>query len=142
MKTALILLMAISSFSGFTQKQGICGRILWLAGNQMPGPNAKPTPALGIQREIHVYELTSIKDTEQEEVFFKNIRTKLVLKTLSQPDGSFKIKLPAGKYTVFVKEPRGLFANQFDQESMINPVLVQEKRFSVIDITVNYQAAY
>lgn len=142
MKTVLILLIVIISLPGFAQKQGICGRVIWVSGNQMPGPGAKVSPPLGIQREIYVYELTSLKDTEQEEVFFKNIRTKLVLKALSKQDGSFKIKLPPGKYSVFVKEPKGLFASQFDQESTINPVLVQERRFSVIDITVNYQAAF
>ena len=77
-----------------------------------------------------------------ENGFFKDIQTPLVTKVLSKPDGSFKLRLPPGKYSVFVKEEDGLFANLFDKNNAINPVTVKEKQYSWLPINVDYKAAY
>lgn len=133
----------VSACATVQLRQGVEGRILWVAGNQMPGPGMERTTPDGIQRELHVYQPTTINDvSKNEEGFFTNVKTKRVAVINSTKDGSFKLRLPPGTYSVFVKEAEGLFANQFDQHYTINPVVVQEKQFTQLTVIVNYQAAY
>lgn len=123
-------------------KQGIEGKVFWIEGNRMPGPEKKENPQEGVQREIFIYEATRLSDVKQQNGFFAQINTRLVLQTTSRADGSFKVKLPPGQYSVFVKEPQGLFANLFDGNNFINPVSVKPKEFTWLTIAIDYQAAY
>lgn len=108
----------------------------------MPGPGMKTTDKKGVARELHVYEPVNFKQANQVNGFYRDINTKLIAKTQSQPDGSFTIKLPPGTYSVFTKEPEGLFANTFDQNGVINAITVEKGKFTKTDITINYKAAY
>lgn len=108
----------------------------------MPDPEKKASPQEGVQREILVYEATRLSDAVLQNGFFNQVKTRLVLQAMSQPDGSFKIKLPPGQYSVFVKEPEGLFANLFDSNNLINPVSVKPKEFTWLTIAIDYKAAY
>lgn len=144
MGRSFILLCLISlSCSSTQQRQGIKGQVFWISGNLMPGLENPRSIHAGIQREIFVYQLTTLEQaTLMENGFFKDIQTPLVTKVLSKPDGSFKLRLPPGKYSVFVKEEDGLFANLFDKNNAINPVTVKEKQYSWLPINVDYKAAY
>lgn len=147
MKLAIFLVaigagMLAPDQNGFCQRQGIKGQVFWLSGNQMPGPGRNVAPNLGIKREILIYEVATKADVTQHETFFTDIKTKLVATTLSDEDGRFKVKLPPGRYSVFVKEPSGLFANLFNTAGEINPVVVEPKKFVWMSITVDYEAAY
>jgi hypothetical protein len=124
----LILVLVAFIFQPPAQQQGICGKILWVEGNRMPGPSKRPAPK-GIVREIYVYEITTPKQALQHNLFFSNVSTKLVAKDISETDGSYKINLPPGRYSVFVKEKNGLFANIFDQNGAINPVTVESVKW-------------
>jgi len=125
-----------------SNKQGIEGKVMWVSGNQMPGPEKPDNPAKGIIREIHIYEVALIENNPSEGGFFPQINSKFVAKGISQPDGTFKLSLPEGEYSVFTKEEKGLFANTFDGEGKISPIQVKKGQFSEITITVNYEAAY
>lgn len=126
----------------YAQKQGIKGKVVWVSGNQMPGPDKKETIPQGIKREIYIYEATTLSQTQQEGVFFSNITTKLIGKTRSRKNGKFCIKLPPGEYSVFVKEEKGLFANQFDVDNKVHPITIKKGEFLNLTIQVNYEAAY
>ena len=136
---------AMSNQESSKLKQGISGQLIWLEGNVMPSvetagqPNPQGQP---VQREVYVYELTKTSEAERKDQFYSNIQTTLVKKLMSEPDGSFKVPLPPGKYSVFVKEPRGLFANLFDGYGNIMPVEVYEDEFTEVTIEINYMAAY
>jgi hypothetical protein len=134
------LMLAVSPVSG--QRQGIRGEVLWVGGNQMPGPGKIATPKLGVQREVHIYGVTTVDKEGHSGPFYTSVKTDLITKFQTKEDGSFKIKLPPGEYSVFVKEPQGLFANLFDGQGKINPVTVQTKQFTWVVITVDYEAAY
>ncbi len=124
-------------------REGIKGQVFWISGNQLPGPEDNRSAHYGIQREIHIYELTTLKDvTLTPEGFFSDIKTNLVTSLTTKPDGSFKVRLPPGKYSIFVQESAGLYANLFDKNNAINPVVVKEKQYAWLPITVDYQAAY
>ena len=143
MKMSFILPLLFSVGCTSTNLQGIKGQVFWVSGNQMPGPNVSKTPPKGVQREIHIYELTTTKQVElTTKGFFKNFSTELIMTITTKQDGSFKVKLPAGSYSVFVKESEGLYANLFDENNAINPVHVVSKEYVWLPITVNYQAAY
>jgi hypothetical protein len=142
MKTIVIIVFICLAGQVSAQKQGICGKVLWLEGNQMPGPGPARPKAKGVVREIHIYEVATLQDANRENGFYKEIKTDLVAKTFSESDGSYKVKLPPGRYSVFTKEPEGLFANLFDQTGAINPVTVETGKFTTHDLSVNYKAAY
>lgn len=128
-------------------KQGIIGEVRWIEGNLMPAigdttyiERAKGIP---IEREIFIYKATTPNDVVSVGgTFYKSINTELVKKVKSGKDGAFKVGLPPGKYSLFVMEKEGLFANKFDGDNCINPVTVQTNNFTEIQIQVNYKAFY
>jgi hypothetical protein len=153
MKKYIILVLfniAISVFA-VAQKhkkvvnQGISGIVLWQSGNQMPSPDAPATTAKGspVQREVYIYELTNQKQADASAMpFFSKITTKLIAKVKTGKDGKFKIKLPVGYYSIFTKEAKGLYANQFDDSTNIFAVQVTRHKWSGITFLIDYQAAY
>jgi hypothetical protein len=142
MKFPLLILLILSSFTALSQKQGLHGQVFWVSGNQMPGPESILSPNQGAVREVLVYELTTIKDVTQVGPFFRDIKTKMVATIQSKPDGTFKVKLPPGAYSVFTKEKNGLYANLFDEKNNINPVVVKIGEYVWKVITIDYDAAY
>lgn len=124
------------------QHQGITGKVEWVSGNQMPGPGKQYAKPIGIQREIWIYQAVSVIDTKSEGVFFSEINVELIKKVITRPNGKFKVKLPPGEYSLFIKEGNGLFANQFDSQNRINYVNVQRGKFAEFNIRVDYEAAY
>jgi hypothetical protein len=139
-----LVLAALAAYPlpGICQRQGIRGEVFWLSGNQMPGPGRSIAPSLGIKREIHIYEVTTTDEANQQDVFFSNLKTRHVATVMSGSNGKFKVKLPPGRYSLFVKEPQGLFANLISANGEINPVVVEPKKFTWVSITVDYEAAY
>ena len=142
MKPLLIFILLVASMTSVAQKQGLYGQVFWLSGNQMPGPEAMLSPNQGAVREILVYELTTFKDATQVGPFFRDIKTKLVASVTSKQDGTFKVKLPPGAYSVFTKEKNGLYANLFDDKTNINPIMVKDGQYAWKTITIDYEAAY
>ena len=141
-KFLLTILLVVLQLQAEAQKQGIKGQVFWVSGNQMPGPGKKITPQQGIVREVVVYPEIKLKDTKQTDGFFTDLHGAPVATILSKTDGSFSIKLPPGNYSVFVKESKGLFANLFDGQGIVNPVTVKPKKYTWITLTVDYEAAY
>lgn len=143
MRFAVILLFfALHSTITCAQKQGIKGQVFWLSGNQMPGPGTQPPAQQGIVREIHIYKVATADDVVMDNNYYSQVKTDLVAKVVSGKDGYFKVRLPVGEYSVFVVESKGLFANMFDVKNRINPVVVRDRKFTWITITVDYEAAY
>jgi hypothetical protein len=125
-----------------SQKQGIIGKVIWIEGNQMPGPDSKNSAGKNIKREIHIYQAATLKETKQSNGFFTEIQPPLIAKVTSDENGTFTVELPEGEYSIFTKEPEGLFANLFDGQGKINPIAVKKREFTQITIKVNYKAAY
>jgi hypothetical protein len=137
-----LILFFIFTTCGSLNKQGIVGQLVWVSGNQMPGPDKKPEARQGVVREVHVYELLNQNDVESDGVFIKKVKKPLIKTAVSDSNGNFKVSLPPGSYSILIKEANGLFANQFDQNNNIQPVIVKETGFSQINIIINYEAAY
>jgi hypothetical protein len=143
MRTAMCLIALFTSLPAFSQKQGIQGQVFWVSGDQMPAPDQRPTnPRQGILREIHIYPAIYHNSTQNQGEFYHSIDATPVAKVFTDQEGNFKVKLPAGKYSVFTKEQKGLFANLMDVKGCINCIEVKPKKYTWITITVDYEAAY
>jgi len=113
--------------------------------NRMPEiiGKVRPNPCkyFPVKREVFIYEYTTYKDVEVSSInstFYKKINTKLVARTTSDNEGFFEVKLNPGKYSVFAKEERLLYANSFDGVGGINPITVEISKISEDKFEINH----
>jgi hypothetical protein len=140
----LFLLLAFFTLiqSAKPPKEGIKGQVFWISGNQMPGPGRDVSPQQGVSREIVVYPKLMDSQVQRTDQFVTNLPGEPLATDRSLADGSFKIRLPAGEYSVFTREEQGLYANLIDRNGCLNCVVVQPKKFTWMTITVDYEAVY
>ncbi len=124
-------------------KQGIEGYIYELTGNQMP-MKGKPAGSNkhGVKRVVYFYQATTLQQVQGNTPLFDKVNTPLVLKIMSNADGRYKVSLPAGKYSIFVKENDKLFAAETDGTGILNPVTVTTDKITRRDITITVNAAF
>lgn len=140
-----ILVFMLSSFVPFRdncRRSGIKGRVLLVTGNQMPSPG-EPRPApKGIKTTVYIYELTNTGQVTKSGAFYSAISTKPVKQVETADDGSFKVKLKPGQYSLFVKKGALFYSNIFDAENNIHPVTVAKGVMTEEEFRVDYDAAY
>lgn len=121
--------------------QGISGTVFLLEGDFMPGPGkdleSQMKPA---KRAIHIYPLTPIP-IDAQGPFYQLEGTDVIQIANSDSNGKFYTDLPTGKYSILVKEDKGLFANMTDGK-YLNPVEVYKDSISKIAIKIDHQAYY
>ena len=143
----ILACFAISCKSNKRDTQGIQGQVFWIEGNQMPqvleeGKISDREGKKGVKRTLRIHELTHINQARLGDALFGDIETPLVAEVETDEEGKFSVELPAGKYSVFTEEENGYFANIFDLDSFINPLEVQNGKWTQADILINYQATY
>jgi hypothetical protein len=122
--------------------QGIEGNLYKVSGNQMPmkgGERSKPKPLIS---EVYIYQATTAKQVQGQGTLYSQINTKLAAKVKTDNNGHYKIALPAGLYSVFVKEGNLYFASESDGTGTLNPAEVVVGKITTRNITVNHDAAY
>lgn len=149
-KFCVILIAVLLSMSCKPYKpdgQGITGTITWIEGNQMPmmiedgKADEKPSPT-PIQRKIRVYPLIKFSNLKMEDGLFTGLAEKPITEVETDKNGKYAIQLSPGRYSLFVVEENGLFANIFDGEGNVQPVTVKENEWTLLDVEVNYKAVY
>jgi hypothetical protein len=130
-----------------TISQGVFGRVLFLQGNQMPSPDKKTNGGKPVLRKIHIYQLTTLKETVGESPLFTAVKTKLVATITTNKEGYFQCKLPIGKYSIFTEEEADplkklFFANLFEGNGEITPFEIEVAKVTNINININYKAFY
>lgn len=149
-------LLATILFTGFLltsckpykpEDQGIIGTITWIEGNQMPmmtedGKSDEKPSSTPIQRKVRVYPLIKFSDLKMEDGLFTGLAEKPITEVESDENGKYSIQLSPGRYSLFVVEENGLFANIFDGEGNVQPVTVKEDEWTLLDVVVNYKAVY
>lgn len=124
-------------------KQGLEGYIYFVSGNRMPSPDVKPSAPSGYSTTLYIYELTNRNQVTavNHSPFYSNISTKLVKTVKSNDKGYFKVKLPPGDYSLFVKKDTTYYANLFEGDN-INPAKVVAGQFTQVKMNVDYNAVY
>lgn len=127
--------------------QGITGTITWLEGNQMPmmtedGKAAEKITPKPVKRTVRVYPLIKFSDLKMEEGLFTAGAGAPITEIESNENGVYSIQLSPGRYSIFILEEDGLFANIFDGDGNVNPVTVKENEWTLLDVVVNYKAVY
>ena len=135
---------AKSSKSSVTQ--GICGIVMEKRGNYMPSPDSpRPNPGgTAIEREVLIFPLLNMSQVDAgDNGFIKSVREAKPLQTVkSDRNGKFCVSLPVGRYSVMVREPKGLYANLSDSQNNIFPVRVEKGRKAQVTVEISHQAVF
>lgn len=126
-------------------KQGIEGLLVEETGNRMPMVGATPKAPKPMKgATVLVYEPTKLSQVNQVDHSpeYTAIHTKLVASITTDSTGVFKISLPQGSYSIFVKQKDHYYANLFDGENNINMHKVEEGKVTKVKITVSSGAVY
>ena len=139
-----ILFSSCANRSKLAANQGIEGKVVFTTGNRMPSPDVVAPKPKGIKTTLYIYQLTNINQVNRQEnsSFYRAINTTLVDNVESDSDGSFKINLPPGKYSLFVKKDTLFYANWFDENNNIAPVEVVADKMTKVEFKVDYNAVY
>ena len=145
--TALFLLMLVllsSSTVFFCKRGGIRGNIYRVQGNQMPSPDVPPPTPQPLQTTLYIYELTNISQVKKsaQASFYTSINSKAVKEVQSDKKGFFKVKLPPGQYSLFIKKDSLFYANLFDDKNNIAPITVKKGQYTTVDVKADYDAVY
>ncbi len=128
--------------------QGVVGQVTWLEGNHMPmiaeegKKNKNTTIGEPVKRTVRVYPLMKISDVTLEDGLFKSVAAKPLKEIETDENGQYTVTLNPGRYSLLTVEEVGLFASIFDGDGNIQPVTVKEGEWTLLDIAVNYKAAY
>ncbi|PZX61025.1 hypothetical protein LV84_00013 [Algoriphagus ratkowskyi] len=128
--------------------QGVVGQVTWLEGNQMPmivqegKKSKKATVGEPVIRTVRIYPLMKISDVNLENGLFKSVAAKPITEIQSDENGQYTVSLSPGRYSVLTVEEGGLFASIFDGDGNIQPVTVKDGEWTLLDIIVNYKAAF
>ena len=145
---SLMLALLITGLTAFSpacfKKAGITGYLYKVSGNQMPSPDIKPASPKGVKGTLYIYELTNTSQAVliPGSSFYSSISTKLVKEIETGDAGYFNVKLPPGKYSVFIKKDTVLYANRFDDKNNIAPVEVKRGKKTKMEVRLDYDAVY
>jgi hypothetical protein len=130
--------------SKVTTFQGICGNVVEKRGNQMPGPDVPKSNGVPVEREILIFPLLNISQVDAgDNGFINSVReAKPVKTTKSDKNGKFCVYLPIGRYSVIVREPKGLYANLSDTKNNIFPVSVEKGEMAKVTVEISHQAVF
>lgn len=141
----LPLLIFLTSYTSlFCKKAGIRGIIYRVQGNQMPAPGEPVSAPQPFQTTLYIYELTNTAQVKQAQQpsFYEAIHTKLIKEVQPDKKGRFKVKLPPGTYSVFIKKDNLYYANIFDDKNNIAPVAVAPGKYTELTVKADYGAVY
>ena len=122
----------------------IFGQVTFVEGNMMPSPDGPKAGGRPVRRQIGIFRLTSFRQTKPgvRTGFFAAMGSRPLLTTWSAKDGTYRLRLKPGTYTVCVREGGQWYANLSDHLGQINPVLVQHDSTTHHDLMINYKAIY
>lgn len=146
MKTSILILSII--ISGCVAQrhtnidQGVKGFVLEVKGNQMPGKNKSVSPGEPVSCMVYAFPLQKLNEVTVTDNVFYEFMASPVDSSQSKKDGSYALRLPAGDYSIVIKEKGQYYANSFDGDGNINPVQISQNEIVELNILINYMAEY
>ena len=136
-------LMACQTLKPQILRQGLSGYVYRQSGNQIPSPNRKPRKSKGIKCDLYIYKPTTLKQTLGSSPVFTSVNNKLVIIVHSDSTGYYAVKLPAGKYSVFIRtDDQSFFADESDSNGILNPAEVTAHKVTLRNFTLRLGAVY
>ena len=110
----------------------------------MPSPDNIGQKPAGFKTTLYIYPLTNISQVTRDgqSPFYSAISTNLIRQVETEADGSFKIKLKPGSYSLFVKKGELFYSNIYDGNNNIYPVEVKKGEMTEIQFKADYDAVY
>lgn len=125
-------------------QQGLEGTVQIVKGNNMPSPDLPPTKPKPYPTTVYIHALTSVA---QLTVLNKSglnsaVLTPLIATVETDSTGHFRLELPPGQYSVFVKYKNGFYANWFNEKNQIGPSVVEEKKITQLNLLISAEASF
>lgn len=126
-----------------TIPQGLWGTVCLFEGDFMPGPPEAPARGrtLAVSRTIYVHALTHQSQVVppagadgRSSMLHSAVLTPRVDSTQSDERGFFQVRLPPGRYSLFVRERGQHYVNLFDGQGNVFPVTVDSGRVTYVRV--------
>ncbi len=123
--------------------QGITGKVLFKEGEfSTSGEILDNGKVYGVERQVLLYELTSLKEADiGDGDFVKYVSTEVLDSVTSDKHGNFSKELPEGTYSVFIKESNRLYSKVESDDYYMPVTVLKDSSISII-IEVDYKASY
>ena len=132
-----------------SENQGIRGQVRWYEGNLMPVAGdttyARRAKGVAIRRIVLIYPAVKRDEGVQADAtgkFYSKINKKPIKKIETKKDGTFRVALPPGRYSLLVMEKGRFYVAYFDGSGYLAPVTVTPGQFTDVLLRVNYKAVY
>lgn len=132
-----ILLLAPILMGFCIQSQGIKGLILLEKEATMPLKGGSKRSGMPISAMVFVYESATVSQLiDQQGHFAKGLNAKLIKQARSGVDGTFKLKLKPGKYTILLGYNEGMYIPYFSGMDGVAHIEVKKHQFQEIDLSI------
>lgn len=138
------ILLIISLMGCGINKVMVTGKVQRVMGNQMPSPDLENEVPGGFSTTVFFFEPTLVNmgmPTGEQGVFLMTNK-KLVAKVLAEKDGSFKLKISPGKYSVLLGKEGQYYSNISDLEGLINPIEINKRTQFPIVLRADWGAIF
>jgi hypothetical protein len=143
----LLSLAALSFAMGKKEKAdtGIRGKVEIWEGNFMPmtDPNTtKNQVKPGAGRKVRVFDAVKADSESARKIALGESGPSPVKEVVCNDEGEFTVNLKPGKYSVFVAEGTGWYANAFDGEGYQGAVTVEAGKLADLTIKITKKAVF
>lgn len=141
MKNVIFILFVLTAgYETSAQRLGtLKGQLYWVPPDSNYSPEKQNIPYNAKPLEIFVHQITSEAEVDFEDGLIHKIYTPIVARFFCKWNGSFKTRLPLGRYSVFVRNKNNFFGNLKDAEGNLSPATIDStKRTTWVTITIEY----
>lgn len=132
-----ILLLAPILMGFCIQSQGIKGLVLLEKEATMPLKGGSKRSGTPLSTMVFVYESATVSQLiDQQGHFVKGLNAKLIKQIRSGVDGTFKLKLKPGKYTILLGYNLGMYIPYFSGMNGVAHIEVIKHQFQEIDLSI------
>lgn len=143
-KTTGVILLIMTILGCGASKVNVSGKVQRVMGNQMPSPDVNNEEPGGFEATVFFFEptLMNMGVPTGEQGLFLMTDKKLVAKVLCAKDGSFKLKIKPGKYSVLLGKDGQYYSNISSLDGLINPIDINKKENKPLVLRADWGAIY